>query len=62
MTIGGVSILLISGAINILLVLFQVLSGTRVIRVNPGVHRKTGLLLLVTALGHGTVGTCASLL
>ena len=61
MTIGGISILLISGMVNILLVLFQVLSGTRVVKVDPRVHRKTGLLLLVSALGHGIVGTLVSL-
>ena len=61
MTIGGVSILLISGTVNILLILFQVLSGTRVIKVSPRTHRKTGFLLLVIALGHGTVATLASL-
>jgi hypothetical protein len=41
------------GVINLLLVLFQVGSGLRFFRVPFAVHKKTGLLLLLTALIHG---------
>lgn len=51
--IGGVSIILLLGIVNMLLVLFQLLSGLRVIRIPMGVHRKTGIALVVSAALHG---------
>jgi hypothetical protein len=53
MKIGGVSIILILGIINFLLLLFQVSSGMRWIKVKMTLHRKTGIILLITAFFHG---------
>jgi len=52
MTIGGVSLILILGLINLLLVFFQVGSGKRILKVNFNWHRRLGLLLLITASLH----------
>ena len=52
MTIGGVSLILILGISNSLLLLFQLLSGLRVVKVPPGVHRKSGVALCVTGGVH----------
>jgi hypothetical protein len=60
MTIGGVSIILILGICNLLLILFQLLSGLRVIKVKFGVHKKTGVTLLVVAIIHGFLAFFAS--
>lgn len=56
MVIGGISIILILGIINFLLLLFQLASGLHWIRVPFGTHKKTGLLLFVTATLHGLLG------
>ncbi len=53
MAIGGVSIILILGICNLALILFQLATGLRFIKVRLGVHKKTGMLLLVVALIHG---------
>ena len=47
------SIIELFGIINLLLVLFQVGSGLRIIKIPFAFHKKTGLLLLLTALIHG---------
>jgi hypothetical protein len=47
------SIIELFGIINLVLVLFQVSSGLRIFKVPFAVHKKTGLLLLFTALIHG---------
>ncbi len=59
MTIGGVSIILIGGIINMILIIFQLLSGLRYIKVPFGVHRKTGILLVFCAIIHGILGFIA---
>jgi len=56
MAIGGISIILILGIINFLLLLFQLTTGLRWIKVRFGVHRKTGILLFVIAAIHGLLG------
>jgi hypothetical protein len=53
MKVGGVSIILILGIINFLLLLFQLNSGMRWIKVKMTFHRKTGITLLITAFFHG---------
>jgi hypothetical protein len=50
--IGGVSIVLILGVINFLLILFQLSSGLRLIKVSYLIHRKTGIALLISASLH----------
>ena len=49
------SIILILGMINFLLVLFQISTGLRFIRVPSPIHKRTGILLFITALIHGTL-------
>jgi hypothetical protein len=45
---GGISIVLILGVINFLLILFQLSSGLRLIKVSSPAHRKTGTVLLIS--------------
>jgi len=60
MAIGGISIILILGIINFLLLLFQLATGLRWIKVRLGVHKKTGILLIVLAAIHGLLGFLAN--
>ena len=60
MTIGGISIILILGIVNFFLLLFQLSTGMHWIKVRIGVHRKTGILLLILATVHGLLGLLAS--
>jgi len=53
MKIGGVSIILILGLINMILILFQLSTGLRWIKVPFRMHRKTGVILLISAALHG---------
>ena len=59
MKIGGVSIILILGILNFVLLLFQMSSGLRWIKVPMKVHRKTGITLFLSALLHGTLAALA---
>ena len=61
MKIGGVSIILILGLVNLLLLSLQLSSGLRWIKLPSGVHRKTGIALFVTALIHGIIGIIVQL-
>ena len=60
MSIGGISIILILGTINFLLLLFQLSTGLHWINVKLGIHRKTGILLFILATIHGLLGLLAS--
>jgi hypothetical protein len=60
MTIAGVSIVLILGICNLLLVFFQAASGLRIIKAKFRVHKKTGLILLVSAVTHAVLAILAS--
>jgi hypothetical protein len=59
MTIGGISIILILGICNFALILFQLATGLRLIKVRIGVHKKTGITLLVLAFVHGALALLA---
>lgn len=59
MSIGGVSIILILGLLNMLLIVFQLLSGLRVLRLPMVIHRRTGMALVVTALLHAVIAFMA---
>jgi hypothetical protein len=61
MTIGGVSIILIGGLFNMALLLFQLLSGLHYIKAPFGVHKKTGILLVITSFFHGLLGIISNL-
>jgi len=50
--IGGVSIILILGIINMLLMMFQISTGLRWIRVPFQVHKRTGITLFLSAALH----------
>ena len=52
MMIGGVSIILVLGILNMLLILFQLSTGLRWIKVPYKVHRGTGIILLISAFLH----------
>ena len=61
MTIAGVSIILILGLCNLVLVLFQAASGLRILNVKIGIHKTTGLALVVFAVAHGLLAYLANL-
>ena len=60
MKIGGVSIILILGFINMILVLFQLSTGFRWIKVSFLMHRKTGMILFLSATLHGILAYLAN--
>jgi hypothetical protein len=60
MTLGGISIILILGIINFLLLVFQLTTGLHWIQVKFGVHKKAGILLFILATIHGLLGLLAS--
>ena len=60
MTIGGVSIILILGLMNLGVLVFQLLTGLRVVKVRIGIHKKSGIFLFVLALIHGALGILAN--
>lgn len=53
MAIGGIPMILILGILNMLLILFQISSGRRWIKVPFVVHKRTGTLLVFSAALHG---------
>ena len=53
MKIGGVSIILILGFINMVLISFQLSTGFRWVKVSFRMHRRTGMILFVSAALHG---------
>ena len=55
MDLGGVSILLVLGLLNMALLTFQLCSGLRWVKVPFGTHRATGITLFVTGLVHGAL-------
>ena len=61
MSVFGISIVLMLGFINLGLLIFQLLTGLRYIKVSFGVHKKTGTVLFACALVHGALGFLVSL-
>lgn len=55
MAIFGVSILLISGTINFILLLFQLLSGLHTIKVKIKTHKNVGRLFFIAACLHAAL-------
>ena len=53
MTIGGVSIILILGIINFLLLLVQLTSGLHIVKLSFRVHKSAGIILFITGSLHG---------
>jgi len=60
MKIGGVSIILILGLVNMTLILFQLSTGLRWIRVPFKMHRKTGMILFISATLHAVLAYLAN--
>lgn len=60
MNIGGVSIILMLGILNFLLIFFQLSTGLRWIKVPFGVHKKSGMTLLASATLHAILGLLTS--
>ena len=60
MKIGGISFILLLGMLNMVLILFQMSTGLRWIRVPIGVHKRTGMLLFVSALVHALLAYLVS--
>ena len=60
MNIGGISIILMLGILNFLLILFQMSTGLRWIKVPFGVHKKSGMILLISATFHAILAFLAS--
>jgi len=59
MSVEGISIILVLGICNLALILFQLATGLRIIKIRLGVHKKTGILLLVVAVVHGILAILA---
>lgn len=53
------SIILLLGIANFLLLLFQLATGMHWIRVRLGTHRRAGVLLVVVAAVHGLIALLA---
>ncbi len=53
MTIGGISIILILGIINFILLLIQLGTGLHYIKMPFGTHKIAGITLFVTGSLHG---------
>ena len=60
MKIGGVSIILILGFINMILICFQLSSGLRWVKVPFRMHKKTGMILFISAALHGILAYLAN--
>ena len=62
MSIAGVSIILILGIFNLVLALFQLVTGMRWVKIPFRIHRASGILLVISALVHGSLAVLAELL
>jgi hypothetical protein len=60
MKIGGISIVLLLGILNFVLILFQISSGFRLIKVPFEVHKRTGIALFVSATTHAVLAYLTS--
>ncbi len=54
--VGDIPIILILGLFNFLLILFQLSTGMRWFKVSFRTHRKSGILLLISASIHALLG------
>jgi hypothetical protein len=59
MSVGGVSIILILGILNLFLLVFQLCTGMRWIKVAYKTHKRTGIVLLVSAIIHAGLASQA---
>lgn len=59
MTVGGLSIILLLGMLNFMLILFQLSTGLHWFKVRFGIHRKIGIILLISSFLHGLLAYLA---
>ena len=62
MNVGGFPIILTLGILNLVLALFQLCTGMHWVRIPIRIHRASGILLLISALIHGSLAVLADLL
>ena len=62
MSIGNLSIILLLGILNLILALFQLSTGKRWIKIPMKFHRRSGILLVISALIHGVLAILSDLL
>jgi len=62
MTIGGVSLILLLGLLNLGLVTFQLCTGMHWVRVPVRVHRISGMMLVASAVLHALLAFLAETL
>jgi len=62
MNVGGPSIILILGILNLVLALFQLCTGMHWVSIRIRIHRASGIVLLISALIHGSLAILADLL
>ena len=62
MTIGGVSLILILGILNLALLCFQLATGMHWIKVPVKYHRASGKILFLSAVAHAGLAMLAELL
>lgn len=55
MRLAGISLVLLLGMVNLILILFQVSTGKKWLKINFSWHRRLGVLLLLTALAHAVL-------
>jgi len=60
MELGGISIILVLGILNFILILFQMSSGLRWIKVPFWIHKKSGFTLFISATVHAFLAFLAS--
>ncbi|MGQ9653079.1 MAG: hypothetical protein ACUVXD_03350 [Thermodesulfobacteriota bacterium] len=59
MTFLGVSVILILGIVNLILILFQMGTGLRLMKVPLSFHRRGAFALLLSSLAHATLAFLA---
>ncbi len=62
MSIGGVSIILLLGLLNLALLGFQLATGMHWVRVPVRVHRTSGVVLVVSGVLHASLAFLAEVL
>ncbi|MBW1852207.1 MAG: hypothetical protein JRJ15_12415 [Deltaproteobacteria bacterium] len=60
MSVGNVSIILILGILNLVLIVFQLCTGMRWIKVAFKTHRKSGIILIISAALHASLAFIAN--
>ncbi|HET98517.1 MAG TPA: hypothetical protein ENN98_07510 [Desulfurivibrio alkaliphilus] len=61
MTIAGVPIILLLGITLFLLLIFQLMSGLRIIKASFATHKKVGMLVVILAMVHGLLAITSNM-